>query len=589
MAKWMVTTKKADFEGIARQLHVDPVLVRLLRNRDLTTPEEMDVFLHGGMDRIRDPRLMKDMEKAAGLLKTALSEEKHIRIIGDYDIDGVTSTYILKAGLTSYARDTLGKSLEAIHIDARIPDRVAEGYGMNDGMIQSAKEDGVDLILTCDNGISATPQVELAGRLGIPVIVTDHHEVPYTEENGQRREIVPNALAVVDPKQSDCNYPFPGICGGMVAWKLIQTLTGRMCEEYLPIAAFATIGDVMELKDENRIVVREGLKAFATTDNVGLKALMSACQTDKEHVKCYTVGFVLGPCINATGRLDTAYRALELFEEYDPIHAGTIASELIEMNQFRKNMTAKGVAAAEEILKSRSELPKVIAVFLPGFHESIAGIIAGRLREKYNRPVYVMTESIDGIKGSGRSIPAYHMYEHLHACEEFLTKYGGHAQAAGFSLKKEDLDGFIRALEERNNLTDEDLEELVQIDMPMPLSYVTEELIEQIELLEPFGNGNPTPVFADRNIRFISEKRLGREQNVARFEVADEAGRRYQAMLFSHVDEFDAYVEEQAGAEALRQLKEGCGNVLLKIVYRPQINEFRGRRSIQFEIRNYKV
>lgn len=590
MAVWTVSARKADFDRIAEQFHISPITARLLRNRDIITDEQIHSFLHGTLADLHDPMLLKDMDLAVAGICEALKREEHIRIIGDYDIDGVSSTYILKQGLTEYAMERLLKSEDEIHVDTVLPDRIKDGYGMNDSMIEEAATDGVNLILTCDNGIAAASQIALAVERGMKVIVTDHHEVPYSLESGERKEILPNAaFAIVDPKRSDCRYPFKNICGGVVAWKLIQAMFGDLRQQYLPFAALATVGDVMELLDENRIIVKEGLKAFAHCTNAGLNALMLACKLNKNSITAYQIGYVLGPCINATGRIDTAERALELFLEQDPVPAGAIAGELTALNTERKNMTRRYTQDAIGILSKRSPLPKVIAIYLEGCHESLAGIIAGRLRERFNRPAYVMTGSVEGIKGSGRSIPEYHMYEHLHAVEDLLLKYGGHSQAAGFSLKEENLSEFIRRLEEGSSLTDSDIEEKVHIDMAMPLQYATMNLVNEIKTLEPFGTGNPSPVFAQKDIVFCGAKRLGSDGRVIKFSIRDEWGRSFALIHFKDPDAFDDYITQNLGKSALEALYAGNGDIKLKVTYYPDLNEYNGRVSLQYVMLNYML
>ena len=492
MAKWVVISKRADFEGIAQRFNIDKVIARILRNRDLVTDEEIDYFLNGTADDLHAPELMKDMEKASGILSEAVRNGKHIRIMGDYDVDGICSTYILLRGLRSIGA----------FVDTVIPHRIKDGYGINDDMIRTAKEEGVELILTCDNGISAYSQTELAKSMGIDVIVTDHHEVPYDEKDGVRTYLVPEALAVVDPKQEDCGYPFKSICGAFVAFKLISLMPCKnkdeLLDELLPFAALATVCDVMELTDENRILVREGLHMMSRTTNCGLRALINVSGLSDDEISTYHAGFVLGPCLNATGRLDSAGRALELFDSDSYEDAVLIANELKELNESRKKMTEDGAQKAYELIEnSDMSNDRVLVVYLEDTHESLAGIIAGRIKEKYHKPCFVVTKSEEGLKGSGRSIEAYDMYEALTGVKQLFTKFGGHKMAAGISLSDiSKLDDMRRMLNQNCRLGDDDMQEKIKIDVPMPLSYVSEKLTESLEILSPFGTGNPRPVFA---------------------------------------------------------------------------------------------
>lgn len=612
MANWTVTMKKADFQALGERFHIDPVIARIIRNRDLTTIQEFDSYLHGSMADLHAPQLMKDMELAASIILEQIEKHAKIRIIGDYDVDGVCSSFILEHGFRSLGAD----------VDTTIPHRMKDGYGLNMDLIEDAIRDHVDLIVTCDNGIAAMEPIKRAKEAGIMVVVTDHHEVPFIEEQGVRTYLVPMADAVVDPKQSDCHYPFSGICGGFVAYKLIQCMyeqagVEKLTQAYLAnpyfeavylshrpatpaefvkalgileFAMLATVCDVMELRDENRILVKEGLKAVAMTENIGLKALLETSDLSNQEVSVYHVGFIIGPCINATGRLDTAERGLELLRCQTHREAMVIAKELHELNESRKAMTLKGLESAIEVIeKENLKEDSVLVVYLPDCHESLAGIIAGRLREKYHKPSIVLTDAENGIKGSGRSIDAYHMYEKLCECKELLSKFGGHKLAAGLSLPKENVDLFRKRLNEQSGLTEEDFEEKVLIDVPMPMSYVTESFVHELKVLEPFGTGNPKPVFAQKNLRFISGRKLGKNRNVGKFVVSDENGKRYDAMLFQQIEEFDTYIEEQFGAQALSELYEGeTQEITLMVTYYPDLNEFRGRVTLQFIITHYQ-
>ncbi len=598
MSKWMVAAKRADFEGIGKKYQISPVLARIIRNRDVIEDKDIDKFLNGTRVDLYAPGLMKDLDRAVEILLQKIAEKKQIRIIGDYDIDGICSTYILYRGLTACGAQ----------VDSAIPHRIRDGYGLNEHLIQEAYDAGTDTVITCDNGIAAYDQIEMANALGMTVIVTDHHEVPYDEIDGRRQYKVPRASAVVDPKQEDCGYPFPEICGAVVAYKLMLALIAQQKHtdwqgvmesetglELLEFAAFATIGDVMELRDENRIIVKNGLALMANTRNMGLKALMQATGTDPSHIKPYTVGFVLGPCLNATGRLDTALNALELFQTSSTARAAVLAGDLKAMNDSRKELTLKGVEeAVAQINQTGLDRDRVLVVYLPEVHESLAGIIAGRIREKYCKPVFVLTKAEEGVKGSGRSIEAFHMYDELTKCKELFTKYGGHKLAAGLSLAEEHVPVLRRRLNENCHLTDDDFEEKVLIDVPMPMSYVSFSFINELEKLEPFGNGNAKPQFAQKNVRFVSGKVLGANRNVGKYVVEDETRRRYDLIYFGDMEGFHEYVAAKYGAASLERLyktgagKNGGEEIVLSIVYYPDVNEYRGTKSLQMVMKYYQ-
>ena len=591
MAKWMVSAKKADFNKIAERFRIDPVIARIIRNRDITEEREIDRFLHGTLRELHDPLLLKDAGKAAAIVHEKVAEGKHIRIIGDYDIDGICSTYILLAGLTHCGAVA----------DAVIPHRIHDGYGLNDHLIQEAWEAGTDTILTCDNGIAAKEQIAYAKSLGMTVIVTDHHEVPYeVQADGSRLECLPAADAVIDPKRKECEYPFDGICGAVVAYKFLQVLldsrkipgTEELMRELISFAAFATVGDVMELVDENRIIVRYGLRQIAASSNCGMRALVTANGLQEKKLSAYHIGFVLGPCLNATGRLDTAERALRLFCTEDKAEAAMIAGELKGLNDNRKDMTLQGTAeAVEKIEKGGLYKDKVLVVYLPECHESLAGIIAGRIRERYHKPVFVLTRAEDGVKGSGRSVDAYHMYEKMSECKELYTKYGGHKLAAGVSMPEENVDTFRTFLNEHCDLTEEDLEEKIHIDVPMPMSYVTADFIKQLSVLEPFGNGNPKPVFAQRNIRLLGGRILGRNGNVGKYRVEDEGGRQYDMMYFGDLETWHAFLREHFGQTACEGLYRGgyAGgtDIHIHVIYYPDLNVYQGREQVQMIMQDY--
>lgn len=569
MEKWVVTAKRADFQQIGNTFGIDPVIARLIRNRDVEGMENIRTYLYGNLDELPSPWLFKDMEKAVKILSGKIQEKKKIRIIGDYDIDGVSSTYILIEGM---------KRLGA-YADTYIPDRITDGYGMHRELILKAKEDGIDTIVTCDNGISAMEEIALAKELGMTVVVTDHHEIPYEDTKEGRRFKVPCADAVINPKQTDCPYPSKNICGAVVAWKLIWALyekadlEKREIMEFLEFAAIATVGDVMELQGENRILVKEGLKCLSQTRNYGLRALIQANGLEGGRISAYHVGFVLGPCINASGRLDTAARSLALFQAEDSSRAAALAGDLTALNQSRKALTEEGKDQAVELVETTGiSRDRVLVVYLPDCHESLAGIIAGRIREKYNKPAFILTRSENGVKGSGRSIEPYSMYEELVKCGDLLERFGGHPMAAGLSLKEENVELFRKRLNDNCTLTEEELTPKIVIDVPMPLSYVNKELIKQISLLEPFGKGNTKPLFAQKGLRVLSLRILGKNRNVAKMQLADEQGNVSEAIYFGEAEEFQAFAEKRE---------------MISVTYYPDINSYQGRETIQAVIRNY--
>lgn len=592
MAKWMVAAKKADFNKIAEEYGITPVLARIIRNRDIVDEEEIRKFLNGTLKDLHSPFLLKDMEKAAEIIEGKIREGAAIRIIGDYDVDGICSTFILLQGITALG----GKA------DRVIPHRIKDGYGLNNGLILDAGREKKDTIITCDNGIAAAEQIALAKSMGITVVVTDHHEVPFEETDGERRYILPSADAIIDPKQPECAYPFKQICGAVVAYKLIQALFERRKEKkgkedevllkLLPFAALATVCDVMELRDENRIIVKYGLKAMAETDNPGLKALLQVNGIENKEITPYHAGFIIGPCLNATGRLDTAVRALQLFEERDGKEAVTIAADLKSLNDSRKKMTEEGVSeAVKQVEESSLKEDKVLVVYLPHCHESLAGIIAGKVREKFGKPAFVLTKGEEGIKGSGRSIEAYSMYEEMTKCKELFTRYGGHKMAAGLSLAGEEE---IQLLRERLNqccrLTEEDLEETVHIDVPMPLSYANKAFIKELSYLEPFGVGNPKPLFAQKNVSLLKGRIMGKNKNVGKYYIADDTGNTYDMIYFGDLEKLNSFLEERFGKKAEERLYEGSlrkGEILISMAYYPDINYYAGRENVQIVMQYY--
>ncbi len=581
--KWVVLAKSADFTGIGNTYGVDPVIARIVRNREVTGQEALDAYFHPTEDRLHDPGLLKGADVAASLLGEKIREQKKIRIIGDYDIDGICATYILYDGLCACGAD----------VDYAFPHRINDGYGLSEKLIHEAYEAGCDTILTCDNGIAAANEIALARKLGMTVIVTDHHEIPLRWEGESATAVLPPADAIVDPKQPGCMYPFKGICGAVVAWKVLQLLQrelgrGDDWRQYLACAAFATVGDVMELQGENRTITALGLEQLRHTKNAGLRALIRQNGLESEELRAYHIGYVVGPCINASGRLDTARRALELLLEKDEASASLRAQELTALNASRKDMTAKGVEAAVETVESRQLWKKqVLVVYLPECHESLAGIIAGRLRERYYRPTFVLTKGEGCIKGSGRSIPAYHMYEKLSRVGDLLIKFGGHAMAAGLSLAEEQMQKFEEALNADAGLDKDDLTEKICIDVPMPLSYISETLIEQFSVLEPFGNGNEKPVFADRQLIARRAYYIGKDRRMLKLQMVCKTGS-MDALYFGDAEEFLDYYREKYGSGQVDALLHGRPQqIYFSFVYYPQINCYQGMKCPQIVITHY--
>ena len=565
--KWVVSAKRADFQKIGQEYGIDPVIARLIRNREVQGSEQIDQYLNGKVEDLPSPWLFKDMEKAVNLIEAKIRQRKLIRIIGDYDIDGVVSTYILLRGL-----DRLKAK-----VDTYIPDRVADGYGIHLPLIEKALEDGIDTILTCDNGIAAYNEIVYAKERGLTVIVTDHHEVPFTKKADEKEEVLPPADAIVNPKQRNCSYPNKNLCGAAVAYKLILALYERYGipkaegEEFIELAAIATVGDVMDLQGENRVLVKEGLKRLENTWNLGLRELIRANGLEDKKITAYHIGFVIGPCLNASGRLDTAARSLELLKSQDVKEAARLAGDLLAINQSRKALTAQGVEQAVETTSLRED--RVLVVYLPDCHESLAGIIAGRLRERYYRPVLVLTKGEQCVKGSGRSIEAYSMFESLIECKELMIQYGGHPMAAGLSMEEENVPRLRKQLNEKCKLTKEDLCPKITIDVAMPFSYIRRELVEQLDLLEPFGKGNPKPVFAQKGVRVLECRVFGQNRNVVKMQAVTEDGCGMDAVYFGEAEPF---------------LDRASQNEPLSVTYYPAINRYQGREKLQVIIQNYR-
>ena len=564
---WVVTAKRADFQAIAQKFGIDPVTARLIRNRDAVTEEEIRKYLYGGAEALYDPELMKGIPEAAGLVLEELRAGGQIRVIGDYDIDGVCASYILQQGMFFVEQHLQAQA----SVDVRIPDRIRDGYGLNPSLVRRAIADGKTMIVTCDNGIAAAEAVALAKEAGIRVIVTDHHEIP---------KLLPQADVVIDPKQEDCPYPFKGLCGAAVAWKLVQELYRKAgmpeseANEFLDIVGIATVGDVMDLCDENRILVREGLRRLHRTTRPGLLELIAQNGLEKEQIDVYHIGFILGPCLNAGGRLDTALRALSLLCAATRQEAAGTAAELIALNARRKELTAQGVEKAIQIVdQSGIGKDRVLVVYLPECHESLAGIIAGRLREHYGKPSFVLTKGEECVKGSGRSIEAYSMFEELQSCEDILIRFGGHPMAAGLSLEEKQVDHFRQQINAACTLTEKDLCPKITIDVPMPVSYLRMDLIREFDLLRPFGKGNPRPLFAQKDMRVLSARVFGKNRNVLKMRMADPSGTAVDAVYFGEADVLAQYIRTHD---------------VLDIVYYPGIDTWQGRQNIQITVQAYR-
>ncbi len=607
--KWYVAAKKADFQGIAKRFGIDPVTARIIRNRDVVGDDEIRQYLYGTRAELGDPAQLQGGLEAASLLKQKIEAGKKIRIIGDYDIDGVNSTYILYRALTRCGAQ----------VDYEIPDRMKDGYGLNISLLKLALEEGIDTVLTCDNGISAIAEIAYAKENGMTVIVTDHHEplfeeVPEEDQaetiqpqtdtarripspDGTRIFRLPPADVLVNPKQPNCRYPYKKLCGAAVAWKvvcLLYRLYGmeEEAEQFLQFVGFATVGDVMELDGENRILVKEGLKQLRITQNYGWRALIQANNLDFDTLNSYHIGFVLGPCINASGRLDTAKRSLRLLLAKDAAEAELLAARLKQLNDERKELTQAAVdLACEQIDGSTEANDRVLVVYLPDCHESIAGIVAGRIRERYGKPTFVVTnaEAEDEAKGSGRSIEAYSMFEEMVKCQDLFRKFGGHPMAAGFSLPRSRIDEMRRRLNENCTMTEEDMAEKIMVDVPMPINYIRESLVEELSVLEPFGNGNEKPLFAECHLKLLSARILGKNANVLKLQVANATGCTMEALYFGIPDNILSYLTDKYGKNEVQKLLWGKVNQIeMDLTYYPSINEYQGRRTLQIVIKNFR-
>jgi len=586
MEKWIEIRKGGNFMEMAKKYGIDPLIARIIRNRDIIDEKEITEYLYGGKEALHNPHLLKDVDKAAEIIAEGIAEKKAMRIIGDYDIDGVNATYILLDGIRRCGGN----------VDAAIPDRMKDGYGINEHLIEQALSDGKELLITCDNGIAAINEINFAKEKGMTVVVTDHHEIPYRNTEQGKEFLRSNADAIVNPKQADCPYPCKGICGAVVAWKLVQVLYERMdipveeADIFIENAGFATVGDVMDLTGENRILVKLGLKALEHTKNPGMKALIAKNKLSDKPLSAYHIGFVLGPCINASGRLDTAKRSLELLLERDEVKASALAGELVELNESRKYMTQQETQKAlEQIGKEGREKDKVLVVYLPECHESLAGIIAGRIREAYQRPVFVLTRGEEGVKGSGRSIEAYSMFDKMTEVAELFTKYGGHPMAAGLSMREEDIDKLREQLNQKAELSEEDMAEVVRLDAVLPMSYFTVDTIRQLSVLEPCGKSNTKPVFADRNIKVTRASIVGVNRNVLKLHLLDSKGNPVAGVYFGEVEKFLTFLSEKFGSEEVDAAMHGKENsIQFAAVYEPAVDTYSGRESVQAIIRRFR-
>ena len=585
MGNWVIRSKNADFASMIKNHKISEVVARILANRGVLEDDEIDKFLYPSIEGLYDPEYLKDIDKASDILQDKIKQGKSIRIVGDYDVDGIVATYVLYTGLVKCGAN----------VDYEIPDRIKDGYGISIDIINAAHEDGIDTIITCDNGIAAYTEIDRAKGLGMTVIITDHHEIPLIQVSTKEIEQIPNADAVINSKQKDCQYPNKDLCGAAIAFKLIQYLyklyniENEHLHPLLEVVAVATVCDVMDLVGENRILVKLGLKYLRNSSNYGINALVDACDININHLSAYHLGFIIGPCLNASGRLDTAKKGLQLLLSKSKDQAYQIAKELKKLNNERKDMTAAGVEEARmQIETSPLREDKVLVIFLPDCHESIAGIIAGRIREQYNRPTIVLTRSEKGVKGSGRSIEQYNMFKELTKSKEYLINFGGHPMAAGLSLVEENISPFRESLNELTTLTDEDLIPKVTIDVVLPLGYINEDLVNELKVLEPFGKGNPRPVFAERNIKVIQAFLLGKNKNTLKFNLINKYGKKIDGLYFGDTETFLDSLRAKFGEEEVEKMFLNMENkIKFNITYYPNINEYNGNRTVQIIISNY--
>ena len=586
MKKWFVKNKKTDYKLLAKEFGISEIVAKLLVNRDLVEEEAIKSFVNPSYENLYNPREMKDLEKGVMIMKQKIEDGKKIMVVGDYDVDGVISLFELFTALKRCSAD--------VFYD--IPDRINDGYGINNNIINKAFEMGVDTIISCDNGISAISAIEYGKKLGLTIIVTDHHDIPFVEkENGEREVIKSMADAIIDPKQEDCKYKFKALCGAGVALKFIEVLYEEMgidkkeAYKLIEFAAIATVCDVVDLISENRIFVKNGLKLLSETSNIGLKELIKATGIENKEISVYHLGFVIGPCINASGRLDNAKKGVALLLSENQAEAAKLAKELHDLNVQRKDITIQGVERANEFIeKNNMTKDKVLVVYTPETHESIAGIVAGRIREAYNVPTIILTRAKEGVKGSGRSIEGYNMFEELNKCKELLGKFGGHPMAAGLSLEEHNIEPLRKKLNEITTLTDDDVVPKIYLDMQLPLEKISYDLINKIGTLEPFGKGNSKPIFGEKQVTILKGSILGQNKNVLKVKIMMKNGIYIDGIYFGNIEEFENIVIDRYGVEELDRLYSGNSRIKLDMAFYPSINEFNGRVSLQVVVENFR-
>lgn len=580
--KWLLRNRKVDLKAMSEKYKISQLLCKLMVNRDIIDENIINSYINPVYKYLHSPKTMKDVVIAVDIIKRKIQENKKIRIIGDYDVDGIISVFILYTALKKCGAN----------VDYEIPDRIKDGYGINENIVKVAYDEGVDTIITCDNGISAIDQIQYAKDLGLTVIVTDHHDVPFIEEDGVRTFLSSQADAIINPKQIECEYKFKSICGAGVAFKLMEALYEEIgmdkeeCYKLIEFVAIATVCDVVDLIDENRIFVKNGLEMLNNSKNIGINALKKACGLEDKEITAYHLGFVIGPCLNASGRLDSAKKGLELLLMEDDEEAKNLAQEIVDLNDARKNMTKEGVDRAINIIDSTDiNNDKILVVYIPDIHESLAGIVAGRVKEKYNKPTIILTKSEEGVKGSARSIEEYNMFEGLLACKELLDKFGGHPMAAGLSLQEDKVDELRIALNNKCELTDEDLTRKIMIDSSLPLEYLNLHLIEELNVLEPFGKGNAKPVFGVRDAKITRAMLLGKDKNVLKLKLLTNNNITIDAMIFNDLENFESKIIEKYGNEELDNLyNKSNNNISMDFTFYPSINEWNGNKSIQIVV-----
>lgn len=580
--KWLLRNRKVDLKAMSEKYKISQLLCKLMVNRDIIDENIINSYINPVYKYLHSPKTMKDVVIAVDIIKRKIQENKKIRIIGDYDVDGIISVFILYTALKKCGAN----------VDYEIPDRIKDGYGINENIVKVAYDEGVDTIITCDNGISAIDQIQYAKDLGLTVIVTDHHDVPFIEEDGVRTFLSSQADAIINPKQIECEYKFKSICGAGVAFKLMEALYEEIgmdkeeCYKLIEFVAIATVCDVVDLIDENRIFVKNGLEMLNNSKNIGINALKKACGLEDKEITAYHLGFVIGPCLNASGRLDSAKKGLELLLMEDDEEAKNLAQEIVDLNDARKNMTKEGVDRAINIIDITDiNNDNILVVYIPDIHESLAGIVAGRVKEKYNKPTIILTKSEEGVKGSARSIEEYNMFEELLACKELLDKFGGHPMAAGLSLQEDKVDELRIALNNKCELTDEDLTRKIMIDSSLPLEYLNLHLIEELNVLEPFGKGNAKPVFGVRDAKITRAMLLGKDKNVLKLKLLTNNNITIDAMIFNDLENFESKIIEKYGNEELDNLyNKSNNNIPMDFTFYPSINEWNGNKSIQIVV-----